>query len=316
MNDDIMNTIKPTIKQETIIALLRETFDLPIEALTLLEGGQVAQTLSFTVGDQAYILRFNPGSFDVTFQKEMFIYTHFASPDIPIPPILKVGWLGDLSYAISGKLTGRRLPTLSRAEYEQTLPSLIRTLHAIHQVEVSPWPGFGGIGDSGDGTSSSWQAFIAQIIEEERADGFFGQWHALFETTFLEREFFETVYHHLQRLLPFCPEERWLVHGGYGFNNVLAEDGVVTAVLDWTDAKYGDFLYDLAWLNFWDPGHDYPALFRPGYVESGIQVTNFEQRLLCYQCRIALDGLRFFAKFDNATAYKWVKDRITSLRRG
>lgn len=53
-------------------------------------------------------------------------------------------------------------------------------------------------------------------------------------TTFLEREFFEMIYRRLQRLLPFCLEERWLVHGGYGFNNVLVENGAVTAVLDWT----------------------------------------------------------------------------------
>jgi hypothetical protein len=32
---------------------------------------------------------------------------------------------------------------LARAEYEQTLPSLMRTLHAIHQVDVSAWPGCG-----------------------------------------------------------------------------------------------------------------------------------------------------------------------------
>jgi hygromycin-B 4-O-kinase len=72
------------------------------------------------------------------------------------------------------------------------------------------------------------------------------------------------------------------VHGGYGFNNMLAENGAVTAVLDWTEAMYGDFLYDVAWLNFWDPGHDYQAIFRADYAERGFAVPDFEQRLLCY----------------------------------
>jgi hygromycin-B 4-O-kinase len=310
-----MNSIKPVVEQEMILALLRETFALPIEALTPIEGGQVAQTFSFTAGDQAYVLRFNPGSFDVTFAKELFIATHFASPRIPILPILKVGRLGDLSYAISRKRAGRRLLALSRAEYEQTMPSLMQTLHAIHQVDVGTWPGFGWIGDDGAGMFSSWQGFVARIIEEEHADGFFGKWHALFETTFLEREFFETVYRRMLRLLPFCPEERRLVHGGYGFNNVLAEGGAVTAVLDWTDAMYGDFLFDVAWLAFWDPGRDYQTLFRADYAEKGVAVPDFEQRLLCYQCYIALDGLRFNAKFNNVTAYNWVKGRITELLR-
>jgi hygromycin-B 4-O-kinase len=277
-----MDSIKPIVEQETILALLQASFTTPIEALVSLEGGQVAQTFSFTAGDQAYILRFSPGSFDVTFEKERFIYTHFASSSIPIPPILKIGKLGELSYAISRKIAGRRLLALTRTEYEQILPSLIRTLHAIHQVDVSSWHGFGGIDDNGTGTCSSWHDYIAQINEEEWADGFFGKWHVLFETTFLEREFFETISHQLQRLLPFCSEERWLVHGGYGFNNVLAENGAVTAVLDWTEAMYGDFLYDVAWLNFWDPGHDYQAIFRADYAERGFAVPDFEQRLLCY----------------------------------
>lgn len=308
-----MSDIKPIVEQETILTLLRETFAVPIEDLTPLEGGLVAQTFSFTAGGQAYILRFNTGNFDVTFAKELFIYTHFASPDIPIPPILKVGRLGDLSYAISRKMVGRRLLALSRAEYEQTLPDLVRTLHAIHLVDVGARPGFGWIGDDGAGLFPSWQGFIASIMDEERADGFYGRWHTLFETTFLERELFAMVCRHLLRLLPFCPEERWLVHGGYGFNNVLAEPGAVTAVLDWVDAMYGDFLFDVAWLAFWDPGRDYQALFRADYAAKGVPMPDFAQRLLCYQCTIALDGLRFNARVNNATAYNWVKDRITRL---
>lgn len=310
-----MDNIKPVVDQETILALLGETLALPIETLTPIQGGLIAQTVIFRAGDHEYILRFNPGNFDVTFQKEMFIYTHFASPNIPIPPILRVGRLGDLTYAISRKMAGRRLLSLSRAEYELSLPSLIQTLNAIHQVNVLNWQGYGWIDDNGIGMFPSWKGFIARIIEEERPDGFFGKWHALFQTTFLEREFFETVYQHMLRLLVFCPEERYLVHGGYGFNNVLAEDGKVTALLDWTDAMYGDFLYDVAWLDYWDPGRDYQALFRADYAERGIDVPDFEQRLLCYQCYIALDGMRFNAKSDQATAYKWVKDRITGLLR-
>lgn len=224
-----------------------------------------------------------------------------------------MGRLGDLSYAISHKMAGRRLLALSRAEYEQTLSSLMRTLHAIHQVDVSAWPGCGWIGDDGAGLFPSWQSFIANTIEEERPDGFFGAWHAIFEATFLGREFFETVSRRMLELLPFCPEERRLVQGRYGFNNVLAEDVVVTAVLDRADAMYGDVVYDVAWLAFWDPGHDYAAPLRTDYAGRGVSIPNFEQRLLCYQSFIVLDGLRFNAKRDHATAYTWVKDRISSL---
>ncbi len=41
--------------------------------------------------------------------------------------------------------------------------------------------------------------------------------------------------------------------------------------------------------------------------------ANFDERLLCYQCYIALDGMRFFAKSDNHDSYKWTTDRIEDL---
>ena len=43
----------------------------------------------------------------------------------------------------------------------------------------------------------------------------------------------------------------YLLHGDYGFDNVLVDQGKISGVLDWANAKYGDFLYDVAWLDFW-----------------------------------------------------------------
>jgi hygromycin-B 4-O-kinase len=117
----------------------------------------------------------------------------------------------------------------------------------------------------------------------------------------------------MESLLNSCPQERYLVHGDYGFGNLLAANGQVTAVLDWLNARYGDFLYDVAWLDFWDSGRGYRDRFRARYAEQDIDIPNYESRLLCYQCCIALDGLRFFAKANNAAAYQWVKDHILRL---
>jgi hygromycin-B 4-O-kinase len=117
----------------------------------------------------------------------------------------------------------------------------------------------------------------------------------------------------MENLLSYCPNDRYLVHGGYGFGNLLVVNGRVTAVLDWLDAKYGDFVYDVAWLDFWDSERGYRELFQAHYAEQGTDVSNLERRLLCYQGYIALDGMRFFAKSDNADAYKWTRDHILSL---
>jgi hygromycin-B 4-O-kinase len=207
-------------------------------------------------------------------------------------------------YAISRKMPGRGLQSLSRAEYEQTLPSIIETLYAIHQVDVRGWHGYGWLDDNGAGMFPSWKGFIARIIEEERPDGFYGKWHTLFQTTFLERDFFETVYNHMLRLLEVCPEERYLVHGEYGYNNVLAQEGKVTAVLDWVDTSYGDFVYDIAWIGFWQRGVDLPERFRQYYAAQGMPLPYYRERIACYTCYMGLDALRFFAKTNDHQAYQ------------
>jgi hygromycin-B 4-O-kinase len=309
-----MESVKPAFDQESILALLRENFDLPIQELTPVQGGLVAQTLSFRVNEKEYILRFTSSSMDASYQKEAFIYKHFSSPDIPIPSILKVGRLGKSYYAIFQKMPGRELDSLSQAEYQQALPSIIQTLHSIHQVNVQEWCDFGWLDDHGMGMFPSWEGFIAKIIEEERPDGFYGKWHNLFSSTFLERDFFETVYKQMLRLLEYCPEERHLVHGGYGYKNVLAQEGKVTAVSGWFDAMYGDFVYDIAWIDSWPPhGIDYGELCHQYYAGKGIPLPNYRERMTCYKLYSGLDGLRFFAKTNNRKSYQSVCQKLQKL---
>lgn len=85
-----------------------------------------------------------------------------------------------------------------------------------------------------------------------------------------------------------CSEERRLVHGNYGFGNVLARDGEVVAVLAWIDAKYGDFLYDVAWPDFWAEGEGTAAVVRDHYAATDVPVARFDERLRCYRDHVNL----------------------------
>jgi aminoglycoside phosphotransferase (APT) family kinase protein len=148
-----MPGIKPVITEEKVVTLLQQHFPASLEHLAVIHGGQIAQTFSFTIGEQDYIVRFNKDNLGANFPKEAFI-------------------------------------------------------------------------------------------------------------SFLERDVFDLIYGHMTRLLDNCPEERYLVHGGYGFSNVIAHEGKITAIVDWMHAMYGDFVYDIAWLNFWSPEVNYSELFR------------------------------------------------------
>ena len=303
---------KPAVAQEQIVTLLHERFSSPIVALTPVSGGQIAQTLAFTVDGWGYIIRFTH-HMGANLEKEAYLSERIASAQIPIPTIVKVGRLGEFHYAISQRVPGQPVNTLPRQEYEQLLPALIETLDAIHHVDVRDQLKYGTFDDHGVGLFSSWRRYLEQIREEEEAWDFYGKWHVLFEQTFLERELFEQVYARMIQLLDVCPEERFLEHGNYGFGNVMVHEGRITGVLDWLDAKYGDFVFDIAWLDLWSPEGRFAERFQHYYATKGTRVEHFTERLRCYQCYIGLDALRFFAKTQNYAAYRWIRDTPRGL---
>ncbi|WP_439897592.1 phosphotransferase, partial [Escherichia coli] len=53
-----------------------------------------------------------------------------------------------------------------------------------------------------------------------------------------------------------CPNVRALVHADFGSNNVLTDGHRITGVIDWSEAMYGDPLYDIANILFWRPWLD------------------------------------------------------------
>lgn len=306
-----MPTAKPSIEQ--VLALLREHFDHSVAQLTEVTSGQVARTFSFAVDGQEYIIQFS--TIHVSFEKEAYVYNTYASPMIPIPRIVKIGSLpNDVRFAISLKVLGTPLNQLSWQENEQLVPQHMAILDSIHSADIRGHTGAGVWDGKGVGLFPTWKEYLTSVMKEETSTrGFFGQWHTLFTETFLERDLFESVYQRMVQLLDYCPEERYLVHGDYGFSNIVAHEGTITGVLDWTGAMYGDFLYDIAWLDLWTPEMHLAERFQQYYASRQVTVPAYAERMRCYQCCISLIAMRFFAKIQNHASYQWTRDRIQTL---
>lgn len=303
-----MPGVKPEIATDWARALAERELGVPVEEMRELEGGEIARTFALTAGGEAYVLRVN-WHMGANFEKETYIARLAAPAGIPMAPLMTVGRAGELHFSITRRVEGERADRLPEEEQEALVPALLGTLGAIHGVDVSGTTGYGTFGDDGAGLFPNWRASLAQIREEEPDWDFYGKWHTLFETTFLERDLFDALYARMLGLLDACPEERWLVHGNYGFGNVLVHEGRIAAVLDWIDAKYGDFVFDLAWLDFWAPHHDYPRRYLRGQAVGSPEIPRFAERLRCYKLYIGLDALRFFAKAGREDAYRFARER-------
>jgi hygromycin-B 4-O-kinase len=301
---------KPTIEQEAILTLLNKQFGTTIDGLEAIQTGHMSQAYSFTANGKGYILRFNPSS--ESFEKDAYAYNHYASTSIPIPRIVTIGRVEELAYAISEKLPGTMLNFMSDAEYQKVIPPMLEVLDAIHYVDVSNQPHYGYVNARGIGQSASWRGHVADIYEEHPED-FYGHWHTLFQSSFLERSVFDTVYQKMLALLDYCPEERYLLHGDYGFDNVLAHEGKITAVLDWALSQYGDFLYDAAYLHYFSYQYNFLELFREFYASKNRSIPFYTERMICYTCLIGLNAMKFFAMAQLQQEYTWARERILSL---
>jgi len=79
--------VKPQLDEAAVLALPQGYFAGAIEGQVVVTGGQVAQTYAFSADGQDYIIRFNR-HMGANFEKEVLIYRRYASPRIPIPPIV------------------------------------------------------------------------------------------------------------------------------------------------------------------------------------------------------------------------------------
>jgi hygromycin-B 4-O-kinase len=306
-----MPDLRPIVAIEQVSTLLQQHFHAPILDLLPVEDGQVARVFSFRVQGQEYIVRFNANKMLTSnFPKEAYVLRKLAGTALPLAPLLYVGRLGDLHVAISRKLPGKMLQEHTPHEALALVPQILELMNALHSVDTSETRGYGVFDYRGRGGAASWHSSLLRVAEEEDERDYFGKWYRLFDETILERDLFEHLYQRMKELLSFCPQERTLLLKAFTTRNILAEHGKITAVLDLIDASYGDRVYDIVALDFWWPSSGIREAFLADQQRRGQDLPFYKERLLCYECHHALDGLRFFAKSDNEQGYQMMRNII------
>lgn len=303
-----MSTHKTKIKVEKVASFLENHFNQPIRDLAYIEGGEGSQAFSFGLKNKEYVVRINTR--DYSFKRDRYAYEHFRSDQVPIPQIIEIGKLDDkFHYAISEKVDGKKIDAFSEEERLNIKPKLLEVLDAIHATDISWTKGYGGWDDMGQGTYGSWSEFLKSLKKwvEPKDES------SLFDTTILEKDVWEKIYEEILDLIQYCPEDRHLVHGDYGFDNVFSDGDKITGVIDWGEAKYGDFMYDGAWLNYWSKDHEYREIMKKHYEGKQVGISNFDKRIRCYELHIGLGALSFFANSQQDKKYHQNKERLLSL---
>jgi hygromycin-B 4-O-kinase len=300
--------------QAAVAAFLATRFGREVSEPVLLTGGTFSRAYAFEVDGSQWVIRDNSAVHAAeSFAKDAYAAEHFASRRLPIPRVVEWGEHGDQFYAISERASGRMLENCSDAERRLALPGLLATMDAIAQADTSASSGYGDWGVDGNGKFASWRDYLTSIAYNDDS-GYYADWHALFDTSFMERDVFAAVYQRLQQLVEGCPEGRALIHNDLWFSNVIADGARISGVVDWANALYGDPLYEVArqaWGSAWPDGWfaDGADIMRARYGA----LAGYTTRIACYCCHIGLDDMRYYAKNGRRAEYDFFRPRLLAL---
>jgi aminoglycoside phosphotransferase (APT) family kinase protein len=188
----------------------------------------------------------------------------------------------------------------------------VEILFNIHQSDISETEHFGHWTDFKKANYQSWANFLDDYIKTK-----IDYLKDFFSDNNEELSFIKQLEDRIYELLPYCSEERYLIHGDYGLHNTLGTTpGKITGIIDWELSKFGDFVYDIAWLEFW--AHYDKQTYKEAYRElyeskKGKEIENYEKRLQCYTLCVVLHMVYFNCTSGQLKAYQEMKTRFMHL---
>lgn len=290
---------------DEIVNLLRSRFGTSLSTIPLVHGEE-SRAYRFSHRDREYVIRFNRsrGGFD----KDAFVNFSFSSAAVPIPEIIEIGpFQKNGFFCISDCAAGVTLQDLSCEQLSASLIPTARVLQAIKESDISGTAGFGPFNATGVAPFASWRQYLRSIADPQLYD-----WNLVAKIcpSVTMEPILETVIH----LSDFCPETRHLVHGDFGSNNVLIEGDRITGVIDWSEALFGDPLYDIANIFFWRTWLMCMEDLATFYERTLLLDSHMRERLLCYQLQIGLRETYGRALTGDPNGTLWAASRTQGIR--
>lgn len=128
------------------------------------------------------------------------------------------------------------------------------------------------------------------------------------ETIGLKEEEITKLLNDFKESTVYLPEERQLISGDLGFDNVIVGEDKQVYLIDHSSMGYGDWLFDYARLEFWWPGrHTDVESFAKKYQ---FNADNLYQRLKAYNAFFALTTVKWSVEAEASNVQEWLKDNI------
>ncbi len=280
----------------------------------LIGSGAWSQCFSFATDDKCWVIRFGKHRLDFEKDREAF---RWSSSALPIPELTEIGDVFDGSYAVSSRVFGTPLEMTQREEWGNVMPSMMDTMESLRLAELPTRASWGPIRDPSGVGFASWREYLLDV-RSDHSDIRTHGWSKRLEASPRGQKAFDGTFQRLQALdLADVPMS--LTHGDLINRNVYVSDGKISGVFDWGCATYGDHMYDLAWLEFWEPW--YPNLdidllqigLESRWRQNSYEPSNLQARRTACLLHIALVHLAYGAYRRDWDAQSVLIDRMQTL---
>ena len=288
--------MKPFVSLAAAAELLADRFSEAAVAIERLPEGLESQAFRFDVGAEELVLRI--GTSRRGFEKDRWAAA-VAGRHVPVPAVLEIGSFDEThTYCITQRLPGTTVEDLPPADAGGVVGAVAGAWAALASCDVASVAGFGEFDAEGRAPASTWRAVLLGTLEAatDADDG------SVLET--------------YAGLVERCPEERALVHGDFGSNNLLVHDGQVSGVLDWESALVGDSLHDVANTHFWATSLPCMQVQAAHFDRTLGDLPDYRERVLCYALRIGIEEAREARRDGDTELAKWASRRCRELISG
>lgn len=186
-------------------------------------------------------------------------------------------------------------------------------IHEIHASDITDVEGYGNLDAECKTEYRTCREYIIDSFSEDK-EGYWYNWREMFDTTLLEREFFEHYYKEMETRIPYCEGRRCLVNNFMFFTNMITDGKTSVGFPDWTFASIGDFLMDFAIMDLHKPYMRIPELLVQYFEKRGIDVPEFKERFLCMGYLKGLHVLRWHASIDDETSCASIMKSMSELK--
>ena len=193
--------------------------------IVVLSGGLWSAAFAFRENGSDYVVRFHERRDDL--EKDHFAQ-RWVTPRLRTPKIVEIGDMPVGAYGISERVAGTPLDDRDEAGMRTALVSLFDTLDELRQADLSATRGYGLWHGDGTAPHASWR----DTLVREDAPGERAEQRRLLQRSNVGVAEFERGLARIHELLPYCTEERFVVHNDVLNYNVFVDArGVVLSNL-------------------------------------------------------------------------------------